>query len=158
MQMITIDLLANHPDAIPDLAEIWYETLGKTWIPGATVEKAIKEYHEHLNEEDLPMTLVALKGGKAVGMCSLRENDGIREDLMPWLGSLVVHPDYQNQGIGKELIDATIDKVAEMGATQLYLFALDPTIPEYYSKLGWKTIDTDVFKGHPVTVMEMSIS
>ena len=39
-------------------------------------------------------------------MCSLRGNDGIRPDLTPWLGSLVVHPDYQKQGVGRRLIDA----------------------------------------------------
>lgn len=40
-----------------------------------------------------------------------------------------------------------------LGFKNLYLFAFDPTIPEYYSRLGWRTIGMDEFKGHPVTVM-----
>jgi len=43
-------------------------------------------------------------------MCSLRENDGIRPDITPWLGSLVVDPKYQRQGIGNMLIDTTLLK------------------------------------------------
>ena len=37
-------------------------------------------------------TDVALDGDLTVGMCSLSESSGIRPDLTPWLGSLVVHP------------------------------------------------------------------
>ncbi len=90
-------------------------------------------------------------------MCSLRENDGIRPDLMPWLGSLVVDPNYQKQGIGKQLIDATKEKAKQLGFKQLFLFALDPLIPNYYQTLGWQTIGMDQFKGNPVTVMEIGL-
>ena len=97
--MITIDLLKNHPDTIPRYAEIWYEMLGKIWVPEIPIERVIQRFAEHLNEDVLPITFIALDAGKPVGMCSLRENDGIRPDLTPWLGSLVVAPQYQKQGI-----------------------------------------------------------
>jgi N-acetylglutamate synthase-like GNAT family acetyltransferase len=88
---------------------------------------------------------------------SLRENDGIRPDLTPWLGSLVVDPKYQKQGIGKMLIDVTVRQAKELGFEKLYLFAFDPTIPEYYERLGWRKIGMDEFKSHPVTVMEVEL-
>jgi len=87
----------------------------------------------------------------------LRENDGIRPDLTPWLGSLVVDPKYQRQGIGNMLIDTTLLKAKERGFKKLYLFAFDPTIPEYYKRLGWSQICMDEFKSHPVTVMEVGL-
>jgi hypothetical protein len=31
--MINIDLLKNHQNSIPKLAEIWHEVLGKIWMP-----------------------------------------------------------------------------------------------------------------------------
>ena len=105
----------------------------------------------------MPITFVALDGDLPVGMCSLRENDGIRPDLTPWLGSLVVDPKYQKQGIGKMLIDVTVLKAKELGFEKLYLFAFDPTIPEYYERLGWRKIGMDEFKSHPVTVMEVEL-
>lgn len=72
-------------------------------------------------------------------MCSLRENDGIRLDLRPWFGSLVVDPKHQKQGIGKMLLDVAALKEKELGFEKLYLFAFDPTIPEYYECLRWKS-------------------
>ncbi|HGF1596936.1 TPA: GNAT family N-acetyltransferase, partial [Legionella pneumophila] len=87
----------------------------------------------------------------------LQLNEDIRPDLGPWIGDLVVDPKYQKQGIGKILVDAAVEKAKELGFEKLYLFALDPTIPEYYRRLGWKKIGMDEFKSHPVTVMEISL-
>jgi N-acetylglutamate synthase-like GNAT family acetyltransferase len=113
------------------------------------------------------LTFVALAGDEPVGMCSLRENDGIKPDFiykqlsedalskMGWLGTLVVTSAYQKQGIAQTLIDAVKNKAQELGLEKLYLFAFDPTIPEYYARLGWRTIGTDEFADKPVTVMEL---
>ncbi len=100
---------------------------------------------------------MALDGQIPIGMCSLRKNDGIRPDLTPWLGSLVVDPKYQKQGVGKMLADATTLKAQELGFKTLYLFAFDLTIPQSYERLGWKKIGMDEIKSHPVTVMEVKL-
>lgn len=156
--MIRIELLKNHASAIPALAQIWYEVLGKIWVPDVTVERVITKLEESVNNnQDLPITFVALDGDLPVGMCSLRENDGIRPDLTPWIGSLVVDQKYQKQGIGIMLIDMALLKAKELGFEKLYLFAFDPTIPEYYQRLGWKKIGMDEFKSHVVTVMGVSL-
>lgn len=155
--MITIELLKNHREAIPRLAKIWYEVLGAIWVPDIPMERVTLRFQEHLNEHCLPLTYVAFKGKIPIGMCSLRENDSIRPDLLPWLGSLVVDPDYQKQGVAKLLINAIKEKAIQLGFKKLYLFSFDPTITDYYERLGWQKIDKDEFKGHPVTVMECSL-
>ena len=113
--MIKIDLLKNHPSAIPALADIWHEVLGKIWVPDVPAYSVITRLKESRNNQALPITFIALDGDLPVGMCSLRENDGIRPDLTPWLGSLVVDPKYQKQGIGRILIDVTVLKAKELG-------------------------------------------
>jgi N-acetylglutamate synthase-like GNAT family acetyltransferase len=155
--MITIELLKNHPNSIPRLVDIWHEGIAKTWLPDACINRVQQQLHEHLNENSLPLTFVAFDGITPIGMCSLRVNDGIRTDLSPWLGSLVVDLNYQKQGIGKMLIDATKNKAQELGFTQLYLFAFDPTIPDYYTSLDWVMIGMDEFKNHPVTIMSVEL-
>jgi len=80
----------------------------------------------------------------------------VRPDLGPWIESVVVDPKYQKQGIGKMLIDVTVQKAKKLGFEKLYLFAFDPAITDYYQRLGWKKIGIDKFKSHTVTVMEMS--
>ncbi len=155
--MINIDLLKNRPNSIPELAKIWHKLIGKVWAPKLSIEEIIKRFNTHLNENMLPLTLVAFDGAQPIGMCSLRENDGIRPEIAPWLGSLVVDPAYQKQGIGKLLVDAIKNKARELNFKCLYLFALDPDIPAYYDRLGWHTISIDDFKGYPVTVMEIAL-
>ena len=55
------------------------------------------------------------------------------------------------------LIDVTVLKAKERGFKNLYLFAFDPSVPEYYKRLGWRKIGMDEFKSHPVTVMEVGL-
>ena len=155
--MIKIDLLKNHPDAIPALAHIWHDVLGRIWLPEISVESVMAKFADYLNDKNLPITFVALHDDIPIGMCSLRENDGIRPSFTPLLVALVVDPKYQRQGIGRMLIDVTVLKAKELGFEKLYLFAFDPTIPEYYERLGWKKIGMDEFKSRPVTVMEVGL-
>ena len=154
--MIKIDLLKNHPTAIPKLVSIWREVLGKIWVPDVTFEQSIEKFSTHKNDEELPITFIALDGREPVGMCSLRENDSNNNQFGPCLGSLVVDPKYQRQGIAKMLIDATKEKAVQMSFSKLYLFTLDPTVHLYYERLGWKRIGMDQYMGHPIIIMEYS--
>lgn len=155
--MFKIDLLKNHPQHITKLVQIWHEEIASIWTPDACLNRVQEKLHEHLNDQNLPITFIALDREVPIGMCSLRENDGIRSDLGPWLGSLVVDSQYQNQGIGKMLIDVTLNKARELGFNKIYLCAFDPTIPQYYQRLGWKKIGVDQFKSHTLTVMELML-
>lgn len=152
-----IKLLADCPEHVPALAQLWYSELGQEWIPKSSVAKAVTVYNEHLNTDAMPLTYVAIINNEPIGMVSLRDNDGIRDDLTPWLGSLIVHPDYRSQGIGNMLIEVTKQRASEMGYTTLYLFALDRMIPNWYKKLGWHYIGMDKLYHHPVTVMEIEV-
>lgn len=154
---IEIKLLAECPQIIPALAELWFNELGKEWIPNASVEKAISTYQGHANAHDLPLTFVAFVLGKPVAMASLRVNDGIREDLTPWLGSVIVHPDYRKQKIGERLIEKVKSQAANLSYSKLYLLALDKTIPTWYQRLGWRPIGEDKLYHHTVAVMETDI-
>ncbi len=152
-----IKLLADCPEHIPALSELWFQELGKKWVPGASVERAFNSFKEHLNINELPQTLVMLEGDQLIGTVSLRDNDGIREDLTPWLGTLIVHPDYRRQGVGETLVEAAKMRSKSLGFEKLHLFVLDPALPKWYQKLGWKEIAVDRFHIHPVSVMEISV-
>lgn len=154
---ITYAYLADHPETIPALAAIWYDDIGKPWVPNASIEKAVVDYHSHCQRTELPLTIVALADGKPIGMASLRENDGIREGVLPWLGSVVVDPAHRSQGVGEGLINRIKQEAVQLGFKQLHLFALDPHIPEWYQRLGWDKVGMDVYHIHPVTVMTIDL-
>lgn len=155
--MIKIDLLKNHPDVIPVLANIWHEVLGKIWFPELTIQEIESLTYDELNICDETTSFVALYDEIPVGFCTFKLKEEFRPDLGPWLADVVVDPKYQKQGIGKMLVDVAVRQAKERGFKKLYLFAFDPTIPEYYKRLGWKKIGMDEFKSHPVTVMERAL-
>ena len=155
--MIKVVLLKNHPNTIPALAKIWHEVLGKIWFPELTIQEIESLTYDELNTCDETTSFVALCDEIPVGFCTFKLKEEFCPDLGPWLADVVVAPKHQKQGIGKMLVDVTALKAKELGFKKLYLFAFDPTIPEYYERLGWKKIGMDEFKSHPVTVMEIGL-
>lgn len=148
---ITIESLKNCPQHIPNLALIGYEELGPTWFWD---EKRLRENIAHKNA--LPLTLVALDNGTPAGMCALTQTKDIRPDLTPWLGPVFVAKQYQNHGIGNQLIEEVKKKARMLDFEKLYLCTHDLALATgYYQRRGWRTIGSDKWKGHPVTVMEI---
>ncbi|HBS47814.1 TPA: GNAT family N-acetyltransferase [Candidatus Dependentiae bacterium] len=149
---ITIDFLKNYPQHISSLTKIAREELGPTWSPD---EKQLRQY---LNIDLLPLTLVALDNSAPVGMCSLTQTKGLRPDLTPWLGPLVVDKRYQRCGIGSQLIEVIKQKARILGFEKLYLCTHDPELAtRYYQRRGWSIIGVDEWKGYSVTVMEINL-
>lgn len=152
---IRIVYLKNHPSALPQLARIWHECIGKIWSPDTSLAEIELRFQGHMNDNALPLTMVAICNEAPIAMCSLRADDGIIiDDLTPWLGSLVVDPVYQKQGIGKKLIDAVKQKTKQLGFDKLFLFAHGEETAAYYKKLNWSVIGTEIFQGDEVIVME----
>jgi len=156
-QDIEIKFLADCQQHIPALAMLWFEHISKQWVPGASIEKAESNLKHHANRDKLPLTLVALYQDKPVGMASLRENDGVRPDLTPWLGSLVVDPLYRQRKIGEHLIQAIQQQARIFNYDTLYLLAFDPTISRWYANLGWQLIGVDELFGHIIKIMEIKL-
>lgn len=154
---IEIQLLADYPHHIPQLAQLQYEEISKHWVPKASIATITQRLTEHVNKNKLPLTLVALQDDHPIGMASLRKTDGIQPDLLPWLGSLVVDPHYRGNNVGKKLIDAVKKQAIDFGYKTLYLLAFDRTIPDWYKKIGWESIGTDYLFNHPVSVMLINL-
>lgn len=116
LEEITINLLKNCPQHIPELAHIWHQTLGKDF-PDVAPSDIEKKLQFHCNADILPLTVVALCGTTPVGMCSLRESEGphLRPDLVPRVASLVVSPLYQRRGIGRMLMHVVVQKSNRTG-------------------------------------------
>lgn len=156
-KILDINPLAEKPEYLPALSKLLYEEIAQHWVPGASVERGIERLKSHLNLDKLPLALVASIDQHPVGMACLRETDGIQPGVTPWLGSLVVDPNYRGNRIGETLIDAIKAKARLLGYDKIHLLAFDFTIPTWYAKLGWKLTGHDELFGHRVTVMSIEI-
>ena len=149
---IEIVTLKSHPEYVSRLAQWALLAWGK-YNPHSNLEDIREKFKMHLNEHQLPLTYVAVLDDHPIGMCSLRETDGIRPEWMPWLGSLYVEPAYRERGIGKQLIQKISHTAHEMGYSTLYLLTFEPDITLWYEKQRWKTHGRDTVNGHPVDIL-----
>ncbi|SEA77092.1 Acetyltransferase (GNAT) family protein [Bowdeniella nasicola] len=72
----------------------------------------------------------AVADGKVVGYINAI-SDGVLNAFIPWLE---VHPDYQEQGIGRELVERMVAELELMYAIDLMC---DEELIPYYEKLGF---------------------
>ena len=62
-----------------------------------------------------------------------------RSGVEGWMGPLAVHPDYQGQGIGKQIVLAGVDWLKKKGSTVIGLETMPRTMDNvgFYSSLGF---------------------
>jgi predicted N-acetyltransferase YhbS len=154
---VEIEYLVDCQEHVDSLAELWYQEISRHWVADTSIEKAKSRLISHLNTDSVPLAVVAVQDGNPIGMACLRETDGIRPGITPWLGSLVVSPDSRQAKVGETLIEAIKAKAKLLKYETLYLLAFDPTIPNWYAKLGWQIIGYDELFGHRVTVMSIPL-
>lgn len=153
---IIIKKLKDHPETITSLVDIWHKGLGH-WLPEVTLQE-INQWYQEWTNDTLPMAYVAFDGDIPAASFSLQLNDGVRPDLSPWLGDLIVSEPYRNCGIGKLLIKHAMKKTKEMGFSRLYLFTFDEELINFYSKIGWSILGSDTYANRDVIIMNIALN
>lgn len=118
---MTIDLLANHPGFVGTVATWLVHEWGDPQDPTA-VENLTAALRSRMSLDALPMHLLAIEDGQAVGFIALKlwemDHDPDREH---WLGSLFVPPAHRGRGIALALIDELLKRCPLHGVTRLTL-------------------------------------
>jgi GNAT superfamily N-acetyltransferase len=155
---IVIDYLANCPQLIDKLARLsfleWQDVYQQR---KQTLEDTVKNYRGRMNTDRLPLTLVALHGGgELAGMVSLKFHDmDTRPDLDPWLGGLLVLPEWRNRGMGTILMHRATEEARRLNVAQLYLWT--HTAEGLYHKLGWQIVEGTNYFGKEAVVMQIDL-
>ena len=147
-----IELLSDNLHLIPQIVKLKFKEF--SYIDKSkTIEDYFKSIKAHLNDKQLPIAYVVVNDSKEfIGTFCLKQHDlETYQHLSPWLGSVVVHPDKRNQGIGTFMVRQAEVIAAEKGYTCLYLFT--PNKEAWYSKLGWEPVEHMIFKKIPIVVM-----
>lgn len=108
-------------------------------------------------EGGVPRVFVAMAGERPVGTASLVVDDmEVRPDLMPWLASVFVLPEWRGQGIASRLVRRVEEEARAAGIETFYLYT--PDQQALYRRLGWEDRETLHYRGEEVTVMRRRLA
>ena len=142
---VAIALLAQQVGAIDQLA-LLMEASWPDWY-GEQGHSARRDLEDRCRTTGLPLGLVALWDGEAVGTCALVETSGGLKRAMdnkplPWLGGLLVRPDLRRRGIGAALLGAARQIAGRDGHSRL--LALTAIADSLFVASGW-TLSQDLW-------------
>jgi GNAT superfamily N-acetyltransferase len=148
---MTIAYLADHPEAIPVLAE-W---LAREWGdlgPQNTVEGYCRRLSSRANRDRLPICLLGVLDGEPAATATLKFREieySAAADF--WLGSVYVREDVRGRGHGRAIVAAAEALAMAKQFTPLYLYT--PRKEALYRHLGWQTVGKTTADGKQATVM-----
>jgi GNAT superfamily N-acetyltransferase len=152
---IAIDYLANCPEFVGELARLFWKEWQEVYEQRKqTLDHSLKNYRQRMNTDRLPLTLVALHSWELVGMVSLKFHDmDTRPDLDPWLGGLLVLPEWRNRGVGTMLMLRATEQARRLNVPRLYLWI--HSAEKLYHKLGWQVVERTNYFGKEAVVMQI---
>ncbi len=143
MENLKIELLDDHPDALPMLKDL-FESEWEPYYGAEGPADAETDLKNSANRTKLPIALVALVDGNVCGTAALKmESVTSYPDYFPWLAGLLVAPEYRRQGIGEQLI-AKIEKLAkQLGYKEIFVGTGEKSGMSEITldKRDWKFID-----------------
>jgi amino-acid N-acetyltransferase len=86
--------------------------------------------------ENLQRFVVAQVGGTVVGCCAL----GVFWSDLGEVKSLAVGEDYKGKGAGKRLVEAILERAAQLGISRVFTLTLEPG---FFEKLGFEPANKD---------------
>ncbi|MCE2030539.1 GNAT family N-acetyltransferase [Sessilibacter corallicola] len=143
---MTVEKLIIRDETSEDISAITEVTIAAF----ATLEISRQTEHFIVNalrtRQVLALSLVAELDGRVVGHIAFSPVS-ISDGSENWygLGPVSVLPEYQQQGIGKALIQAGLDRLKALNAKGCCLVGH----PEYYKKVGFKNVSGFIFEGVP---------
>jgi predicted N-acetyltransferase YhbS len=150
--LIEVKYLADCPELMPLLASWFYEEWGRR-DPENSPEKVEKRLRQHLNRDQVPLTLVAFRGSELMGSASLivREMES-HPQYLHWLAGVYVHQPCRQGGIGSRLVERAAEEAARIGVGELYLYTRSHE--EFYARLGWRPVRRLHYHGREVVIMK----
>ncbi|MFT3890705.1 MAG: GNAT family N-acetyltransferase [Anaerolineales bacterium] len=137
--MITISLLADHPNTIPTLAK-WFLSQWPDYYVNRSLEEIERDFVTDAYRDHLPIRLLAFESNNLAGTIVLRDDGTEMLPYEPELGGLYVVESYRGRGIATELVRAGMQVAREQGYETVY--ATTVAAAGILERLGWEFVET----------------
>jgi GNAT superfamily N-acetyltransferase len=156
--LLSIGLLADHPELIPLVGELRWREWGRPPEP-ESLDWWVDVTAREAGRDALPVTWAAFEsGGRVHGAVGLGEFDiEERRDRSPWVLGMVVDQAQRNRGTGGRLMRALEGWAARQGYPRLWV-ATGGRAVDFYRKCGWEVVESFVrLSGEHMTVLTRSL-
>jgi N-acetylglutamate synthase-like GNAT family acetyltransferase len=142
------------PDSIDIIAQWQHDEW--SMVSPKTLQDRKDRLRSHLSEDLVPSTYILIDND-IIGSAAIIVSDMLtRPDLTPWLASVVVSPQHRGKGAGGKLVLHVMEKAAEAGIKELYLYT--PDQENFYKKLGWQTVNKALYRDQDVIIMKAQLT
>lgn len=148
--------LADRPDAIPTIAE-WYFNQWGYLQDVSSIEKTIQLLHQYLNRDKIPLILLAVENDEIVGAVQLKFYEmNLYPEKEHWLGGVYVSDKHRRKKIAEKLVKKAVEVAKYYMVETLYLQTekLDGGL---YKRLGWTPVNSAKYNGKKVLVMKRQL-
>lgn len=137
IEQVEIVNLLDDKKHLEEVSEwIWKEWSEKK---GAKKEDVLYRSKHSLGYNQVPQMYIAKYNEEIIGVVSIWRNDlTARQDLYPWMATLIIKPEYRNKGVGKKLQEKCIEECRRLKYDNLYLITEHEN---YYEKTGWEFLE-----------------
>ena len=142
------DILAFTPNAFEPIFDQWREMLGDNLFEMMFPDwRTLQQSHVHTGYDDESVDgYVALVDGKPAGFTIIKLN---QEDKVGEIYFLVVHPNYQNRGVGTALTQFGLNKIRAAGMNYAHVgTGGDPAhapARSVYEKFGFRSLPNTLY-------------
>lgn len=123
----------NDAEEILNLQKLAFQTQARIYNDDK-LPPLIQEIDEIKQEFNVKIVLKAIINSQIIGSVRAYENEGTC-----YVGRLIVHPDFQNQGIGRQLMRAIEDLFNDCARFELFTGYKSEKNIHLYQKLNYKT-------------------
>jgi putative acetyltransferase len=140
---MNISIRNEQPSDIPNIFELTQAAFKDIEYSSHTEQFIVNALRD---SQQLTVSLIAEYEGQIIGHIAFSPVS-ISDGTTNWygLGPVSVQPEFQNQGIGSQLIHAGLDKLKTLKAAGCVLLG----DPEYYARFGFKAKPELVLQGVP---------
>lgn len=145
--------LSDRPDAIPTVAEWYYNQWGYL-RDVSSIEKTVQLLQKYLNRGNIPLIILAVDNEEILGAVQLKFYEmKIYPKKEHWLGGVYVSAKHRKKKIAEKLVKKAIE-VAESHRVETLWLQTQKLDGGLYKRLGWKPVEQVEYRGEKVLVMK----